>query len=400
MAEDEESQVAEDFGRMVRIATGSIMQVAESRARRRQVGASTDAAELRDWRRMEDNAARVVQHDLYRAEFWKHAGSESIADRMAVAATLGESHPAAQSAWMHGADVIRSTYGIDLQKINRDHPTSQEERHAALRDALDDRLQMNRYDAAAAKTHQEREPEFWYSYGQNEHGPEVFKALTEAEAVEYIRNLPDGPAKSRDEDHVHNVRGMLGKSSEVDQAAYDKWPDEVEREHKSRLEMPTHGRPAFELPSRSAAREAETAQGAEMLEAEADRERMEEGESLERAERAEDAGRDVQPTLDTDGLAARREFARERAEEATATPQGPGPSPVATAAHERVAGTGRVNLGQLEQTTSPQMVQSRVRQLQSFALDPTKALAATKQHGRRGAHGQGAEQGRQEVLSR
>lgn len=327
MAEDEESQVAEDFGRMVRIATGSIMQVAESRARRRQVGASTDAAATRDRQRMEDNAARVVQHDLYRAEFWKHAGSESIADRMAVAATLGESNPAAQSAWMHGADVIRSTYGIDLQKINREHPNSQEERHAALRDALDDRFQMNRYDAEADRVRDAAE--------------ELGRPVPERE---------DGAAASPD------VRGVETESQEF--------------------------------------------QAAEKLEAEADRERMEEGESLERAERAADADRDMQPTLDTDGLAARREFARERAEEATAAPQGPGPSPVATAAHERVAGTGRVNLGQLEQTTTPQMVQSRVRQLQSFALDPTKALAATKQHGRRGAHGQGAEQGRQEVLSR
>lgn len=399
MAEDEESQVAEDFGRMVRIATGSIMQVAESRARRRQVGASTDAAESRDRQRMEDNAARVVQHDLYRAEFWKHAGSESIADRMAVAATLGESNPAAQSAWMHGADVIRATYGIDLQKINREHPNSQEERHAALRDALDDRVQMNRYDAAADKARQEREPEFWASWGRNEHGSETTKELSQAEVLELIRNLPDGPAKSRNADDVSNMRGWLGKSSEVDQAAYDKWPDVVEGEHQSRERLETYGRPRFELPSHSAARAAERADTVEKLEAEADRERMEEGEARERADRAEDAGRDADPTLDTDGLAARREFARERAEEASAAPGNRAPSHMADAAHERAADTGRVNLGQLEQS-SPQMVQSRVRQLQSFALDPKQALAATKQHRRPRVHGNGTEQGRQEVLSR
>lgn len=326
MAEDEESQVAEDFGRMVRIATGSIMQVAESRARRRQVGASTDAAATRDRQRMEDNASRVVQHDLYRAEFWKHAGSESIADRMAVAATLGETNPAAQSAWMHGADVIRSTYGIDLQKINREHPNSQEERHAALRDALDDRFQMNRYDAEA--------------------------------------------------DRVRDAAEELGRPK-------------PERENG----------PAAPEKVRGAETEAEVFQAAEKLEAKADRERMEEGESMERAERAEDAGRDVQPTLDTDGLAARREFARERAEEASAAPGDRAPSRMVDAAHERAADTGRVNLGQLEQS-SPQMVQSRVRQLQSFALDPKQALAATKQHRRPRVHGNGTEQGRQEVLSR
>ena len=138
---------------------------------------------------MEDNAARVVQNDLYRAEFWKHAGSESIADRMAVAATLGESNPAAQSAWMHGADVIRSTYGIDLQKINREHPNSQEERHAALRDALDDRFQMNRYDAEADRVRDAAE-ELGRPTTERENvtaGPgNVRGAETEAEAQQWI----------------------------------------------------------------------------------------------------------------------------------------------------------------------------------------------------------------------
>ena len=90
------------------------------------------------------------------------------------------------------------------------------------------------------------------------------------------------------------------------------------------------------------------------------------------------------------------EFARERAEEASAAPEGLAAARVA-AANERAAGTGRVNLGQLEQT-SPQMVQARVRQLQSFAMDPKKALAATKQHGRRGVHNRAAEQGRPIVM--
>ncbi|MBM4570417.1 hypothetical protein GS489_08670 [Rhodococcus hoagii] len=69
----------------------------------------------------------MVQHDLYRAEFWKHAGSESIADRMAVAATLGESNPAAQSAW----NARRGRDSRDLRhrppEDQPEHPSSQEE---------------------------------------------------------------------------------------------------------------------------------------------------------------------------------------------------------------------------------------------------------------------------------
>ncbi|WP_336638769.1 hypothetical protein [Micrococcus luteus] len=397
MAEDEESQVAEDFGRMVRIAAGSIMQVAESRARRRQVGASTDVAASRDRQRMEANAARVVQHDLYRAEFWKHAGSESIADRMAVAATLGESNPAAQSAWMHGADVIRATYGIDLQKINREHPSSQEERHAALRDALDDRLQMRVMDQRAdqerarANGPEAAGPTTFPIYAMS-HERDTTEQLSKGQALDLLgrANGDELLAEANDPRSTGaHVKKWVGRDADVDRAIaahVPEWVPQADREAGQ------------DRPQAVEAVTARHASKAERLEAEADRERMEEGESLERAERAEDAGKGVQPTLDTDGLAARREFARERAEEASAAPEGLAAARVA-AANERAAGTGRVNLGQLEQT-SPQMVQARVRQLQSFAMDPKKALAATKQHGRRGVHNRAAEQGRQEVISR
>lgn len=262
--------------------------------------------------------------DLYRNEFWKYAGAESIADRMAVAATLGETNPAAQSAWMHGADVIREMYGIDLQKINRGHPNSQEERHAALRDVLDDRLQMNQLD-------------------------------TQADRVRESAPAQDRPAEQP-----------------AEQPAQD---GEQEQEQES---------------AREEGGEAEPAQDAEELEADSDRERMEEGEALERADRAEDAARDDDAVVDTDGLAARRDFARERAEEAETAPKTP---------EQRAAETERVNLELLEQT-APELVQVRVRQLQSFALNPSKALEASQQRGRRPRGGQGAEQERQEVLSR
>ena len=144
MAEDE---IAEDFGRMVRMITGSTMQVRESFARRAQMRHSAAAAEEREQARIEQHAGMVVQRDLFNPEFWKHAGADSIADRMSVAASLGEYNPAARSAWMHGADVIRSTYGLDVQQINRDHPNSLQERDAALRDALDDLVQKRALDA-------------------------------------------------------------------------------------------------------------------------------------------------------------------------------------------------------------------------------------------------------------
>lgn len=161
MATDDESQVAEDFGMMARMITGSAMQLRESQLRRRALNdqrAQADAAAVERSRaaheRMQANAGRVIQHDLYSREFWRTASSESIADRLAVAAALGEHDPAARSAWMHGADVLRTEYGIDMQEINRENPSSLADRHAALRDALDDHFaqyQQDRADDAAAE---------------------------------------------------------------------------------------------------------------------------------------------------------------------------------------------------------------------------------------------------------
>ena len=146
MAMDDESQIAEDFGMMVRMVTGASMQLRENQLRARAMQVQSVQRAGTEEARVRANAARVVQHDLYSRDFWQHAGSESIADRLAVAAALGSNEPAARSAWMHGADVLRSEFGIDLQEINRAHPSSLEQRHAALRDALDDYFAQLRQD--------------------------------------------------------------------------------------------------------------------------------------------------------------------------------------------------------------------------------------------------------------
>ena len=148
MAMDDESQIAEDFGMMVRMVTGASMQLRENQMRARAMQVQSVQRTGTEEARVRANAARVVQHDLYSRDFWRHAGSESIADRLAVAAALGSNEPAARSAWMHGADVLRSEFGIDLQEINRAHPSSLEQRHAALRDALDDYFAQLRQDRA------------------------------------------------------------------------------------------------------------------------------------------------------------------------------------------------------------------------------------------------------------
>lgn len=150
MAEnEEESEMAAQFGNMLRVAMGSGMQLREAQARREQMQAAESTAQADQQTRAEANVAGMVNREMYNPEFWRTAGSESIADRVTVAAHLAGAHPEARGAWMHAADVLRNDYGINLELMNKDHPTTLVDRHAALRDALDDYFARQRLDAEA-----------------------------------------------------------------------------------------------------------------------------------------------------------------------------------------------------------------------------------------------------------
>lgn len=266
MATDDESQIAEDFGTMVRMITGSAMQVRENQLRRSTVQFQQQGTEQAEQDRVRANAARVVQHDLYSREFWRTAGSESIADRLAVAAALGDRDPSALSAWMHGADVLRSEFGIDLQEINRKHPSSLEDRHAAMRDALDDHFAQvgrDQADDRAAQARQVlaqeqdqtqqldrdpgRKPEPREEQGQSTQSeePELFfirdlsndrgdiRAVEKEGALNAIENAPenlgqDSPGAWED------VKGWIGKDKDVDRAIAEKFPDAMTDEQRAR----------------------------------------------------------------------------------------------------------------------------------------------------------------------
>jgi hypothetical protein len=148
MAEnEEESEMAAQFGNLLRVAMGSGMQIREAQARRAQMQAAERTAEADQQTRAEANVAAMVNREVYNPEFWRTAGSESIADRVTVAAHLAGTHPEARGAWMHAADVLRNDYGINLERMNKEHPSSLVDRHAALRDALDDYFARQRLDA-------------------------------------------------------------------------------------------------------------------------------------------------------------------------------------------------------------------------------------------------------------
>ncbi|GAA1495363.1 hypothetical protein [Paeniglutamicibacter kerguelensis] len=159
MMEQEETEIVQDLGRTARLILGSGMQAAEQAQRRSHMeGQERLAQEQRAHAALLADGAREramveqIRRDFSSSPFWKNAGSESIADRMTVAAELAARHPEAGRTYMDGADRIRNQFGINVEDINRDHPTAPADRHAALRDALDDYFASHRLDAESDET--------------------------------------------------------------------------------------------------------------------------------------------------------------------------------------------------------------------------------------------------------
>lgn len=157
--EQEETEIIQDLGRTARLILGSGMQAAEQAQRHSHLKAQEQLAqEQRAYAALLADTAREramgeqIRRDFSSAPFWKNAGSESIADRMTVAAELAARHPEAGRTYMDGADRIRNKFGINIEDINRDHPTAPADRHAALRDALDDYFASHRLNAESEKT--------------------------------------------------------------------------------------------------------------------------------------------------------------------------------------------------------------------------------------------------------
>lgn len=158
MNDHEESEIVEDFGQILRTVMGSGMQAAEQGQRR--AAARDQERQMTEAR--EQAVAQKIGQDFGSERFWKTAGSEAIADRMTMALELANKHGAsseAARAFVAGADRIRNQYGINVEDINKDHPTAAVDRHHALRDALDDYLAGQRAttEATALDAAQERQ---------------------------------------------------------------------------------------------------------------------------------------------------------------------------------------------------------------------------------------------------
>lgn len=222
MAEnEEESEMAAQFGNMLRLAMGSGMQIREAQARRAQMLASERAAESDRQGRAEAGVAALVNREVYSQEFWRTAGSESIADRVTVAAHLAKSQPEARGAWMHAADVLRNDFGINLELMNKDHPTALVDRHAALRDALDDYFARQRLDA---ESDQALAPEVGRDHDTSQEEqlgvdaqPETAAQASEVDPAASQGAKREADAKSVDEDAHLALADRYGAETQQDQ---------------------------------------------------------------------------------------------------------------------------------------------------------------------------------------
>lgn len=228
---NEESEISEGMGRMLRTAMAGGMQMREAAARRQQAQQSQAQQADQQNQAQASKVATALRQDAYSREFWRTAGSEAIADRMTVAGQYSGQQPEARSAYMHMSDVLRNDYGINIEQLNRDHPTSVTDRHHALRDALDDYFASRRLDADASELNQQADQQQAAEphdragiEAGDEHGEEQSAdAGTEAgDEAEQLRGQADearDQAATRQEGEAQNLQQAGRHGSEAQQDA-------------------------------------------------------------------------------------------------------------------------------------------------------------------------------------
>lgn len=167
---EDESEVAEGFTRVLRTAMMGGMQVREGMERRKQQAereaeksAGERQAAERELFQRNEKVAGAVQRDVQSPMFWNHADNKRIANVVSVSQELAGKHPQADAAYMMAADVLRDKHGIKLEAIMNGAGNGTE-RHDALLAALDDhnaagrlREESEEADLAAAKSKQDVE---------------------------------------------------------------------------------------------------------------------------------------------------------------------------------------------------------------------------------------------------
>lgn len=206
MNDHEESEIMQDFGQILRTVMGSGMQAAEQSQRR----AAMRAQEQSVSEAKERAVAQMIGQDFASDKFWRAAGSEAIADRMTLSLELATKHGAsseAARAFMTGADRIRNQYGINVEDINNEHPSSAVDRHHVLRDALDDHLAGERTNAEAKSIDASQEHE------NNPNQPEATQETETAPEQGAEREQDVAQAKDNEAAHLGQAEQFEGEKN-------------------------------------------------------------------------------------------------------------------------------------------------------------------------------------------
>lgn len=244
MNDNEESEIMQDFGQMLRTVMGSGLQAVEQAQRR----AAKRAQEQAMNEARERGVAQMIGKDFASDKFWRSAGSAAIADRMTLSLELATKHGAsseAARAFMTGADRIRNQFGINVEDLNRDHPTAATDRHHALRDALDEYLSGQR--AKPEQPPMGQEPWFaqpqgtFRDYDYND-GLERHVEISKEEALRRLELMPADTVRDPSiggRDTISFVPSWYGHDDDVDRAIAEKFPHLVPEGAKLPPQRPT-----------------------------------------------------------------------------------------------------------------------------------------------------------------
>lgn len=156
---NEETEMTQEFGQLVRILTGSSMQMREAAYRRSIVKAEAESQRQAEQQRQQQEQfmAESVNEKLRSESLWANQDATEIADHVIVAGHLGQTHDVALSGYNYAADMLRDNYGINLAEMNRDHPTAWADRHEALQQALGDHFEAKQREAEAEQLSNQHE---------------------------------------------------------------------------------------------------------------------------------------------------------------------------------------------------------------------------------------------------
>ncbi|QCU79580.1 hypothetical protein E7744_14750 (plasmid) [Citricoccus sp. SGAir0253] len=115
--------------------------------------------------------------------------------------------------------MLRNDYGINLERMNKDHPTSLVDRHAALRDALDDYFARQRLEAEADQALAPRSEQDQDATADRENTslPDTTAQTTEADQAASQKAEKQADAKAVDEGAHQVLAGRYGAEAQQDQ---------------------------------------------------------------------------------------------------------------------------------------------------------------------------------------